>query len=108
MPVWPFDRSPGLAPRNEKVAGPLTGSRGSRPPVRLENFMNNNIVSAVFDSRSEAERAVSELRAAGVADNAISVVAQRDGTTTTSDGDGVETGDDTGGFVKGVAGGAAI
>lgn len=70
--------------------------------------MNNNIVSAVFDSRSEAERAVSELRSAGVGDDSISVVAQRDGKTTTSDGDGVETGDDTGGFVKGVAGGAAI
>lgn len=49
--------------------------------------MNDQIVSAVFDSRAEAERAVSSLRAAGVSDDAISLVAQQDGTTTTTTGD---------------------
>lgn len=40
--------------------------------------MNDQIVSAVFDDRSEAERAVSELRSAGVADSALSVIANRE------------------------------
>jgi hypothetical protein len=41
--------------------------------------MNQNIVSAVFDSHSEAESAVRELRQAGVRDSALSVIARRDG-----------------------------
>jgi len=40
--------------------------------------MNNNIVSAVFDDRSEAERAAADLRAAGVPDSALSVIARRE------------------------------
>ena len=38
--------------------------------------MNQNIVSAVFDSHSEAENAVRELRQAGVPDSALSIIAQ--------------------------------
>jgi hypothetical protein len=41
-------------------------------------MMNANLVSAVFDSHADAERAVAELRRAGVADSAISVVARHD------------------------------
>ena len=49
--------------------------------------MNNSVVSAVFDSYDEAERALSELRRAGVRESALSVIAQHDGKTTeTSDG----------------------
>ena len=40
--------------------------------------MNEKIVSAVFDSHSEAETAVRELRQAGVSDSALSVIARRD------------------------------
>ena len=70
--------------------------------------MNQNLVSAVFDSHSEAERAVAELRAAGVDDKAISVVARHDGETTTTDGAGESIGEETKGFVKSVVGGAGI
>ena len=42
--------------------------------------MNQNIVSAVFDSHSEAEAAVRELRQRGVRDDALSVIARHDGT----------------------------
>jgi len=52
--------------------------------------MNNNLVSAVFDNQTEAERAVSELRSRGVNDTAISIVAQHDGTNTATDGSGEE------------------
>jgi hypothetical protein len=40
--------------------------------------MNDRIASAVFDSRQEAERALSELRAAGISENAISIVGRSD------------------------------
>ena len=40
--------------------------------------MNQNIVSAVFDTHSEAEEAVRALRSAGVRDSALSVIARRD------------------------------
>ena len=68
--------------------------------------MNSNLVSAVFDSHSDAERAVSELRSAGVSDRAISIVAQHDGhTTTTTDGSGVREATD---FVGKTALGAGV
>lgn len=41
--------------------------------------MNEQIVSAVFDDRSEAERAAADLRTAGVPDSALSVIARREG-----------------------------
>ncbi len=65
--------------------------------------MNSNLVSAVFDTRADAERAVAELRSAGIRDSAISVVAQHDGKDTTTDGNG-----DTQEFIGKVAAGAGI
>ena len=56
--------------------------------------MNDNLVSAVFDNQSEAERAVSQLRNAGVSDSAVSLVAQQDGKATTTDGSGAEAATD--------------
>ena len=50
--------------------------------------MNQALVSAVFDNHSEAERAVSELRSAGLDDSAVSMIAQHDGKNTTTDGAG--------------------
>ena len=69
--------------------------------------MNENIVSAVFDSHSEAETAVRALQQAGVRDGALSVIARK------GDGDGdygdVDTKDaDGGGALKGaIMGGGA-
>lgn len=56
--------------------------------------MNDKLVSAVFDSQSEAERAVTQLRNAGVKDSDISVIAQQDGKNSTSDGSGAEAATD--------------
>ncbi len=50
--------------------------------------MNEHYVSAVFDTQSEADQAVSELRSAGVADSAISLIAQQGGKNVTTDGSG--------------------
>ena len=55
--------------------------------------MKQSIASAVFDSRAEAERAVTELRSAGVSDSDISIVAQDNGKNTSTDGAGEKTGD---------------
>ncbi|RDE05613.1 hypothetical protein [Sphingomonas aracearum] len=66
--------------------------------------MNSNLISAVFDSHAEAERAVTALRSNGVNDSAISIVAQHDGKNTTTDGGG----NDTQEFVGKVAAGAGI
>lgn len=41
--------------------------------------MNSNLISAVFDDRSEAERAAADLRSAGVPDSALSVIARQEG-----------------------------
>jgi hypothetical protein len=72
--------------------------------------MTQNMISAVFDDRSEAERAVTELRSAGVPDNSISLIAQQNGRHSTTDGGETATGDgdDTGGLVTGIVGGAAV
>jgi uncharacterized membrane protein len=70
--------------------------------------MSQTIVSAVFDSHSEAERAVADLRSAGVRESALSVIAQHDGRNTTTDGGGTVKADDTGGLVKGLVGGAGV
>ncbi|CAA9238773.1 MAG: hypothetical protein AVDCRST_MAG93-1230 [uncultured Chloroflexia bacterium] len=58
-----------------------------------DKTMKQSIASAVFDSRTEAERAVSQLRSAGVSDSDISIVAQQDGKNTSTDGAGEKTGD---------------
>lgn len=70
--------------------------------------MNQTVVSAVFDSYDEAERALSELRRAGVRESALSVIAQRDGKTTeTSDGHTTDH-DGHGSIIRGLLGGGAL
>ena len=68
--------------------------------------MSERIASAVFDSRQEAERALMELSAAGIHDEAISII----GRSESGDGSGMTDHDDDGvnksGAVKGAIGGA--
>lgn len=57
--------------------------------------MRDNLVSAVFDDRTAAERAVTELRNAGINDSQISIIAQDDGNkAVTTDGAGEEVAKD--------------
>lgn len=71
--------------------------------------MNNNLISAVFDDRSEAERAAAELRSAGVPDSALSVIARREGAEGDfGDADTTEVGEKGGDMVKGAIGGGAV
>ena len=66
------------------------------------------IHSAIFDSQSEAQRAVAELRSAGVSDDAISLVAHHNRTTTTSDADGNVTDEEHTNLLRGILGGGAL
>ena len=53
--------------------------------------MSHHHISAVFDTQAEADRAVSELRDAGIDTAAISLIARREGENVTTHGDGAET-----------------
>ena len=72
--------------------------------------MNRNIISAVFDSRSEAQDAVTELRSAGIASDKLSIIGRDGDGTNVTDGSGERSddGDGTGDAVKGALGGAGI
>jgi hypothetical protein len=67
--------------------------------------MSNHTLSAVFDTQSEAEHAVTQLRAAGIPDAAISLHTQQDGTSSSTDGDG---NDSNGDFLGKAALGAGV
>ena len=71
--------------------------------------MTQNIVSAVFDSQSEAEAAVRELRQAGVPDSALSVIAKREAAGGDyGDADTTEVKEKGEGLLKGALGGAGV
>jgi hypothetical protein len=67
-----------------------------------------NIISAVFDSRSEAEAAIGELRDAGVDNSKLSVIGRDEDGTTVTDGSGEREKDGLGDAAKGALGGAGI
>jgi len=69
--------------------------------------MTQSIASAVFDSESEADRAIADLRQAGVPDSSLSIIAQDGGKTTTTSGTG-ETHEEGGSIVRGLLGGGAL
>jgi hypothetical protein len=62
----------------------------------------NDVISAVFDNREEARRAVTELRDAGIPEGAISLVGRPDDDDSVADGD---DGASKGSVVGAVAGG---
>lgn len=70
--------------------------------------MSDTVISALFDSPAEAERAVSDLRSAGVSDNALSIVAHHEGSTTTTGGDGEITDESHTNVLRGILGGGAL
>lgn len=64
--------------------------------------------SAIFDSHAEAERAVSELRTAGVRDTDLSIIAHHGGTTTATSGEGEITDEHHRNVLRGILGGGAL
>lgn len=63
---------------------------------------------ALYDSHDHATRAVSELRAAGINDDSISLVAHHGKTVTTTDADGDVTDEHHSDLVRGILGGGAL
>lgn len=73
--------------------------------------MSDTIVSVVFDDRADAQRAVSELRDAGIPESAISLVGRTDeqlSSTDGDDGDGASKGSVAASVVAGGVGGAIL
>jgi hypothetical protein len=69
--------------------------------------MSERIASAVFDSQEEAERAMSELRSAGINENSISIIGRHgEQSGTSGDNDDDDAGDKASGAAKGALGGA--
>jgi hypothetical protein len=66
------------------------------------------VVSAVFDSNDEAQRAVSDLRRLGVSDSDLSIIAQSKGTMTTREGGGEVTDEEHTNILRGILGGGAL
>lgn len=70
--------------------------------------MSKNIISAVFDSRSEAESAVGELRGQGIDSAKLSVIGRDEDGTNVTDGSGGTAEEGMGDTVKSALGGAGI
>jgi hypothetical protein len=66
------------------------------------------VVSAMFDSNDEAQRAVSELRQMGVDNGSLSLIAQSRGTMTTREGGGEVVDEEHTNILRGILGGGAL
>ncbi|WP_260597171.1 hypothetical protein [Sphingomonas endolithica] len=93
----------------DRTANATTGGSGGVAAVGagLANT-DRSVASAMFDSQAEAERAVSELRDAGVDNSALSVIVQNKGTTTARSGDGEITDEHHQNLARGILGGGAL
>jgi predicted phage tail protein len=70
--------------------------------------MNQNIISAVFDSRNEAEAAIAELQSQGIANDNLSIIGRDEDGATRTDGAGEEASEGIGDTLRGALGGAGI
>ena len=73
--------------------------------------MNQNIISAVFDTRSEAEAAITELRNEGIDTAKLSLIGRDEdggGKARVTDADGEHVGEGVGDTIKGALGGAGL
>lgn len=96
----------------DRAANAMTGGTGGVSTAMGddadERSGNGGVVSAMFDSNSEAERAISELRQMGVSDGALSLIAQSKGTMTTREGGGEITDEEHTNILRGILGGGAL
>ena len=100
----PLDRMTNAVAGGSAMTGAATGA-GS---MAATDGSSRNMVSAVFDSEAQAERAVSELRSAGISDSALSIIAQHGRTTTTTSGTGEVTDESHSNLLRGILGGGAL
>jgi hypothetical protein len=98
----PLDRGANAVTGGSGVSGALGGSPGT------QQSEGSGVVSAMFDSNDEAQRAVAELRELGVSDADLSLIAQSKGTMTTREGGGEITDEEHTNFLRGILGGGAL
>jgi hypothetical protein len=70
--------------------------------------MQGNVISAVFDSHSEAERAIADLRSAGVSNDAISVVGRHGEEDSSGSTSGTADNDEPTSFIAKAAAGSGV
>ena len=115
----PFDRAEhALHGSDDPNRGPLDraanavtghgGGTGAMAGIGSSSATGGATMSAMFDTQAEAQRAVADLRSAGVDDAALSVIAKNDGTTTARDVDGAVTDEHQGSVARGILGGGAL
>ncbi len=85
-----------------------TTGHGSSGDATMAATAGGGVVSAIFDTQEEAQTAVRDLRAAGVPDAALSVIAQSGRTTTTTDGSGEVVDEEHSSYLRGILGGGAL
>jgi len=98
----------------DRTANAVTGGTGGMAgamggsSVGGQQMGGSGVASAMFDSTSDAERAVSELRQMGVSDSSLSIIAQSGGTRTTREGSGEVTDEEHTNVLRGILGGGAL
>ncbi len=96
-------------PLDEASNAPSAGAGGlSSMGNSAGNVGSSGVISAVFDSDDEAQRAVSDLRAIGISDADLSIIAQSRGTMTTREGSGEITDEEHSNVLRGILGGGAL
>jgi hypothetical protein len=109
----PVDRLTNAAAGGSGAIGAAAGmsspvAAGGSAMAGASSMSGQRVVSAVFDSHAEAERAVTQLRTAGVRDSDLSIIAQHGGKTTTTSGDGEITDEHHRNVLRGILGGGAL
>ena len=97
----------------DRAANALTGESGGVSNALHGNSQGDTmtrggVVSAIFDSNSEAQQAVNELRQMGASDSDLSIIAQSKGTMTTREGGGEITDEEHTNILRGILGGGAL
>jgi hypothetical protein len=98
----PFDRA------ENAISGGIAGATSDTSSQYVDSSSAGGKATAVFDSQEEAQRAVAELRSAGIDDSSLSLIAQSGRTTTTTAGNGEVVDEDDGSIVRGILGGGAL
>lgn len=98
----------------DRAANALTGETGGTDNLvagdrnQFSQTGQSTVVSAIFDSTEEAQRAVSALRDLGATDSDLSLIAQSKGTMTTREGGGEITDEEHSNLLRGILGGGAL
>ena len=87
-------------------SGGVSGALGTDDDTHRAG--DSGVVSAIFDSNEEAQRAVAALRELGVNDADLSLIAQSKGTMTTREGGGEITDEEHTNYLRGILGGGAL